>query len=83
MPSKILLMQYYQSNLTKNFTHTSPNVNTYEATVNRTEDKIDEQQELDVAGLKDAFTKRVFDESMEEVLPMVQKIVDEAKVLKP
>ena len=37
--------------------------------MNPIEDKIDEQQELDIAGLKDAFTKRVFDESMEEVLP--------------
>ena len=64
----------------KKFLHTLSNVNTYEATVNSIEDKIDEQQELDVAELKDAFTKRVFDESMEEVLPMVQKIVDEAKV---
>lgn len=64
----------------KKFLHTLSNVKTYEATVNSIEEKIEEQQELDITGLKDAFTKRVFDESMEEVLPMVQKIVDEANV---
>ena len=64
----------------KRFLHTLSNVNTYEATVNSIEDKIDEDKELDVANLKDAFTKRVFDENIEEVLPMVQKIIDEAGV---
>ena len=64
----------------KRFLHTLSNANTYEATVNSIEDKIEEQQELDVTGLKDAFTKRVFDENIEEVLPMVQKIIDEASV---
>lgn len=67
-------------NSNKRFLHTLSNINTYEATVNSIEDKIEEQQEIDISNLKDAFTKRVFDENMEEVLPMVQKIVDEAKV---
>ncbi len=64
----------------KRFLHTLSNVNTYEATVNSIEDKIEEDKELDVANLKDAFTKRVFDENIEEVLPMVQKIIDEAGI---
>ena len=64
----------------KRFLHTLSNVNTYEATVNSIEDKIEEDKELDVANLKDSFTKRVFDENIEEVLPMVQKIIDEAGV---
>ena len=64
----------------KRFLHTLSNVNTYEATVNSIEDKIEEDKELDVANLKDAFTKRVFDENIEEVLPMVQKIIDEVGV---
>ena len=64
----------------KRFLHTLSNVNTYEATVDSIEDKIEEDKELDVANLKDAFTKRVFDENIEEVLPMVQKIIDEAGV---
>ncbi len=64
----------------KRFLHTLSNVNTYEATVNSIEDKIEEDKELDVASLKDAFTKRVFDENIEEVLPMVQKIIDEAGI---